>query len=214
MEFQFKNEYKFEDLLNIMEILRGKNGCPWDREQTHSSIRNSLVEETYEAVEAIDLNDREMLCEELGDVLLQVVFHAQIAKENGEFDINAVADGICKKLVVRHPHVFGDTSVNNSDDVIRNWDAIKYQTKKYDSLREQLDGVSKALPSLIRAQKLQKRADNAGKLTDEMFSLDLGDPALTAYARELFSLANKARLEKIDLEEALSKYNAQLTEQF
>lgn len=214
MEFQFKNEYKFEDLLNIMEILRGKNGCPWDREQTHSSIRNSLVEETYEAVEAIDLNDREMLCEELGDVLLQVVFHAQIAKENGEFDINAVADGICKKLIVRHPHVFGDTSVNNSDDVIRNWDAIKYQTKKYDSLREQLDGVSKALPSLIRAQKLQKRADNAGKLTDEMFSLDLGDPALTAYARELFSLANKARLEKIDLEEALSKYNAQLTEQF
>ncbi|MDD6312326.1 MAG: MazG family protein [Firmicutes bacterium] len=214
MEFQFKNEYKFEDLLNIMEILRGKNGCPWDREQTHSSIRNSLVEETYEAVEAIDLNNREMLCEELGDVLLQVVFHAQIAKENGEFDINAVADGICKKLVVRHPHVFGDTSVNNSDDVIRNWDAIKYQTKKYDSLREQLDGVSKALPSLIRAQKLQKRADNAGKLTDEMFSLDLGDPALTAYARELFSLANKARLEKIDLEEALSKYNAQLTEQF
>ena len=214
MEFQFKNEYKFEDLLNIMEILRGKNGCPWDREQTHSSIRNSLVEETYEAVEAIDLNNREMLCEELGDVLLQVVFHAQIAKENGEFDINAVADGICKKLIVRHPHVFGDTSVNNSDDVIRNWDAIKYQTKKYDSLREQLDGVSKALPSLIRAQKLQKRADNAGKLTDEMFSLDLGDPALTAYARELFSLANKARLEKIDLEEALSKYNAQLTEQF
>ena len=214
MEFQFKNEYKFEDLLNIMEILRGKNGCPWDREQTHSSIRNSLVEETYEAVEAIDLNNREMLCEELGDVLLQVVFHAQIAKENGEFDINAVADGICKKLVVRHPHVFGDTSVNNSDDVIKNWDAIKYQTKKYDSLREQLDGVSKALPSLIRAQKLQKRADNAGKLTDEMFSLDLGDPALTAYARELFSLANKARLEKIDLEEALSKYNAQLTEQF
>ena len=85
MEFQFKNEYKFEDLLNIMEILRGKNGCPWDREQTHSSIRNSLVEETYEAVEAIDLNNREMLCEELGDVLLQVVFHAQIAKENGEF---------------------------------------------------------------------------------------------------------------------------------
>lgn len=214
MEFQFKNEYKFEDLLNIMEILRGKNGCPWDREQTHSSIRNSLVEETYEAVEAIDLNNREMLCEELGDVLLQVVFHAQIAKENGEFDINAVADGICKKLIVRHPHVFGDTSVNNSDDVIKNWDAIKYQTKKYDSLREQLDGVSKALPSLIRAQKLQKRADNAGKLTDEMFSLDLGDPALTAYARELFSLANKARLEKIDLEEALSKYNAQLTEQF
>ena len=214
MEFQFKNEYKFEDLLNIMEILRGKNGCPWDREQTHSSIRNSLVEETYEAVEAIDLNNREMLCEELGDVLLQVVFHAQIAKENGEFDINAVADGICKKLIVRHPHVFGDTSVNNSDDVIKNWDAIKYQTKKYDSLREQLDGVSKALPSLIRAQKLQKRADNAGKLTNEMFSLDLGDPALTAYARELFSLANKARLEKIDLEEALSKYNAQLTEQF
>ena len=214
MEFQFKNEYKFEDLLNIMEILRGKNGWPWDREQTHSSIRNSLVEETYEAVEAIDLNNREMLCEELGDVLLQVVFHAQIAKENGEFDINAVADGICKKLIVRHPHVFGDTSVNNSDDVIKNWDAIKYQTKKYDSLREQLDGVSKALPSLIRAQKLQKRADNAGKLTDEMFSLDLGDPALTAYARGLFSLANKARLEKIDLEEALSKYNAQLTEQF
>ena len=214
MEFQFKNEYKFEDLLKIMEILRDKNGCPWDREQTHSSIRNSLVEETYEAVEAIDLNNREMLCEELGDVLLQVVFHAQIAKENGEFDINAVADGICKKLIVRHPHVFGDTSVTNSDDVIKNWDAIKYQTKKYDSLREQLDGVSKALPSLIRAQKLQKRADNAGKLTDEMFSLDLGDPALTAYARELFSLANKARLEKIDLEEALSKYNAQLTEQF
>ena len=130
VDFEFKSKYNVDDLLSIMRILREPGGCPWDMEQTHESIKKNFIEETYEVVEAIDKKDKELLCEELGDVLMQVVFHAEMERENGSFDFSEVADGVCKKLIERHPHVFGDTEVSSTDEVLSNWDAIKSKSKK------------------------------------------------------------------------------------
>ena len=130
--FAFKDNYKFEDLVDIVSILRSENGCDWDKEQTHKSIRKGFIEEVYEAVEAIDTENPELLCEELGDVLLQVVFHARISAEDKEFDIDDVCDGICKKLIYRHPHVFGDVKVKNSAEILENWDTLKKNGKTSD----------------------------------------------------------------------------------
>ena len=129
MEFQRKDHYNIDDLLEIMKILRSPEGCPWDREQTHESIRQNFIEETYEAIEAIDTKDTELLKEELGDVLMQVVFHALMEEEAGKFDFSDVADGVCHKLIIRHPHVFGNVVAADSDQVLKNWDAIKIETK-------------------------------------------------------------------------------------
>ncbi len=161
MQFERKEKYTIDDLLEIMEILRSPEGCPWDREQTHKSIRNNLIEETYEAVEAIDTENSELLCEELGDVLLQVVFHAQLEKEKGGFDFSNVVDGVAKKLIERHPHVFGDVTVKDSSEVLANWDAIKRRTKGRKTIADVLEGVSPALPALMRSQKLAKKAAKA-----------------------------------------------------
>lgn len=161
MDFQFKDVYNMDDLLKIMVILRSSEGCPWDREQTHKSIRNNLLEEAYEAAEAIDTGDNELLKEELGDVLLQVVFHSQLESENGGFDFNDVVDGIAKKMIVRHPHVFGDVEVKNSSEVLSNWEEIKQRTKGRNTGTQVLKGVSKALPALMRTQKVQEKASKA-----------------------------------------------------
>lgn len=161
-----KEKYSSEDLIEIMEILRGEDGCPWDREQTHESIRKNFIEETYEVVEAIDNRDRELLCEELGDVLLQVVFHARIAEEDGEFTFDDVVDGICKKLIERHPHIFADVNVENVGDVLKNWDQIKQEKKKQKTVCETMDSVSRALPSLMRAEKLIGKAEKAVGVSD------------------------------------------------
>jgi tetrapyrrole methylase family protein/MazG family protein len=120
MDFKEKPSYKFEDLITIMKMLRSPNGCPWDKEQTHKSIRNNLIEETYEAIEAIDTEDTELLKEELGDVLLQVVFHSEMEAEKGSFNIDDVCDGVCKKLIVRHPHIFSDVTANTTEEVLNN----------------------------------------------------------------------------------------------
>ena len=125
VDFQYKNSYGVRDLVEIVRILRQPGGCPWDREQDHHSIRRNLLEEAYEAAEAIDEDDPEHLREELGDVLLQVVFHARMEQEAGRFDLDAVADGICKKLIYRHPHVFGDVAVTGSGEVLQNWEELK-----------------------------------------------------------------------------------------
>lgn len=154
--------YGLSELLQIMKVLRSENGCPWDKEQTHRSIRQDFLEECYEAVEAIDMDSVPMLREELGDVLLQVVFHCQIEAEQGHFTFDDICDELCRKLVVRHPHVFGSVQVQNSDDVLRNWDAIKQETKQQTTATETLEGVCKALPALMYAQKLGKRAGRAG----------------------------------------------------
>ena len=140
-----------------MEILRSENGCPWDREQDHKSIRKDFLEETYEVCEAIDLEDSELLREELGDVLLQVVFHARIEEEQGRFTFADSVNDVCRKLIVRHPHVFGEVKVKDSEDVLRNWNDIKQET-----YTETLRSVCGALPALMRAQKIGKRAERAG----------------------------------------------------
>ena len=160
-DFQKKERYGVEDLLTIMSLLRSENGCPWDREQTHASIRRNFIEETYEAVEAIDKNDAALLREELGDVLFQVVFHAQMEKEQGSFDFNDVCDGICKKLIVRHPHVFSDEELTDSDAIHSRWEEIKKETKGQKTGAETLCAVPKELPALMRTAKVQQRAERA-----------------------------------------------------
>ena len=127
VSYQKKEKYGIDDLLQIMQILRGEGGCPWDREQTHESMRRDMLEEAYEVCEAIDLNDRDLLKEELGDVLLQVVHHACIEEEQGSFNFEDVCDGICRKLIVRHPHVFADVQVSSTGEVLDNWEKIKQQ---------------------------------------------------------------------------------------
>lgn len=161
-EFLQKTSYDMNDLLTIMSLLRGEDGCPWDREQDHHSIRKNFLEETYEAVEAIDNEDAELLKEELGDVLLQIVFHAQMEQETGGFCFDDVCDGICKKLIVRHPHVFDHITVADSGEVLANWDTIKKQTKGQTTVTETLKSVPVVFPALMRSQKVQHRAAKGG----------------------------------------------------
>lgn len=167
MKFVEKEMYTIGDLLEVMERLRAPDGCPWDREQTHRSIRQCFLEETYEAVEAIDTDDTELLKEELGDVLFQVVFHAQLEKEKGTFTFDDVTDGVVRKMILRHPHVFGDVSVSGTGDVLRNWNAIKKASKHQKSQAEVLDSVAKTLPALMRAQKLRHKAASTVPVTAE-----------------------------------------------
>ena len=182
VDYQQKDNYTFDDLCEIMSILRAPGGCPWDAEQTHASIKRSLIEETYEVIEAINKNDKELLCEELGDVLLQVVFHAQMEKEQGVFDINNVCDGICKKLIERHPHVFGSVQVDSTEQVLDNWDTIKRKSKQQKTQGEAMQKVPLELPALMRAEKIQKKAKKAG------FDWDSVDGAYEALDSEIQEL--------------------------
>lgn len=218
MEFQLKEHYGYEDLLLIMEKLRGPGGCPWDREQDHHSIRKNLLEEAYEAAEAIDREDDKALCEELGDVLLQVVFHAQMEKEHGGFTMDQVADGICKKLIYRHPHIFADVTVENSAQVLSNWDKLKRREKGQKTTTDAMSSVAASLPALMRAQKVQAKAakvgfdwDNVGGALDKVREeLDETRQALNGQGEVdeeigdlLFAAVNVARFAGVDAEEAL-----------
>lgn len=200
-----KENYSFEDLYEIMSILRSPDGCPWDREQNHASIRQNMIEEAYEACDAIDHEDDEGLCEELGDLLMQVVFHAQIAEDRKAYSLQDVLNGVCQKLVVRHPHVFGELSVSNSEEVLKNWETIKNQTKGMDTLRDTLEGVALALPALMRAQKLYSRTKKQG--VDATLLLPDAKSEKERFGRELFELCMKAKEAGIDAEEALTNYN-------
>lgn len=219
-EFSFQDRYTVEDLLSIMALLRSPDGCPWDREQNHRSIRLNMIEEAYEAADAIDLDDTAALCEELGDVLLQVVFHSRMAQEAGEFTFDDVCDGICRKLIERHPHVFGEVQVDGADEVLRNWEAIKQKTKQQDTATQTLQAVPRAFPALMRAQKVQKRAAKVGfdwdqmegafsKLEEECAEFQQaakkGDAAHTAEEMGdlLFAAVNVSRFAKVDAEDAL-----------
>ena len=221
MNFEFREKYSMQDLLNIMAILRSPEGCPWDREQTHKSIRSCFIEETYEVVEAIDSDNAELLKEELGDVLLQVLFHSQLEKEADHFDFSDVVDGIAKKMIIRHPHVFGSTVVNSSDEVLVNWDAIKKETKNQTTETEVLQSVSKALPALMRSAKVQHKAAKVGfdwpdisgaldKVTEETRELkeaiDYGswEDRMEELGDLLFSVVNVSRFLKVEPEQALS----------
>lgn len=219
--FEFKEKYNVYDLVEIMRILRSEGGCPWDIKQTHESIKKNLIEETYETIEAINKNDPDMLREELGDVLMQVVFHTQIEREKGVFDIDDVADENCKKLIERHPHVFGEVNVNSVDDVLTNWDAIKRKTKGQKSTSQAIDSVPRELPALMRAAKIQSKAAKAGfdwdevggaldKLSEEIAELKAaianGDKANIneELGDVLFSAVNVSRFVDTDAEEALT----------
>ncbi|MBR3178975.1 MAG: nucleoside triphosphate pyrophosphohydrolase [Clostridia bacterium] len=157
-----KSKYLYPDLCRIMEMLRAPNGCPWDKEQTHESIKGDLIEECYELCDAIDEGNDDHLIEELGDVLMQVVFHATIAKEQGRFDQDDVSDGIVKKLIYRHPHVFGNVKAETSGEVLKNWDALKAKDRHQTTQTEILCSVPKRFPALMRAHKVQKKARKAG----------------------------------------------------
>ena len=150
--------YTVDDLITVVEILRSEGGCPWDREQTHKSIRNDFIEETYEVIEAIDTEDPVLLREELGDVLLQVVFHARIEEEQDVFSMNEVANDICQKLIHRHPHVFGTVEVEDSAEVLRNWESIKSDEKSRVTVTDKLRAIPPMYPALMRAQKVGKKA--------------------------------------------------------
>ncbi len=157
-ELVSKMSYGFEDLVAVMEVLRSEEGCPWDREQTHESIRNDFIEETYEAIEAIDTANPELLREELGDVMLQVVFHARMEEEKGGFNASDVCNDICKKLIHRHPHVFGDIKVDNSSEVLDVWNDIKNEEKQRITMTDKLRAIPPMLPALMRAEKVGKKA--------------------------------------------------------
>ncbi len=221
VDFILKNSYDMQDLIDIMRILREPGGCPWDAEQTHESIKKNLIEETYEVIEAINKNDKELLCEELGDLLMQVVFHAQMEKEEGSFEFNDITDGICKKLIERHPHVFGQVTVSGVDDVLTNWDAIKRKTKGQKTTTQSMNSVPRELPALMRATKLQKKAADVGfdwsdvsgaldKLEEEIAELRqaIGNDDCENMTEELgdvlFSAVNVSRFIKTDAEEALT----------
>ena len=221
VDFILKDCYNIQDLVDIIRVLRAPGGCPWDAKQTHESIKKNLIEETYEVIEAINKDDKALLCEELGDLMMQIVLHSQMETEAGVFNFNDVADGVCKKLVERHPHVFGEVTVNSVEDVLTNWDAIKKKTKGQKTTADSMFSVPRELPALMRATKLQKKAADIGfdwpdvsgaldKLEEEIAELraaianndkanvneELGDI--------LFSAVNVSRFVKVDAEESLT----------
>ncbi len=226
-----KENYNCDDLREIMELLRGENGCPWDIEQDHKSIRNNFIEECYEVIEGIDTDNDDIIKEELGDVLLQVVFHARIAEEAGKYNLDDVADGICKKLILRHPHIFSDTKVENSAEVLKNWDEIKKTEKAQKSASDTLRGVSSSLPALVRASKISSKAakvgfeyqnidDAAKKVYEEYCEVqsEIASKDESALMEEmgdlLFAVANLARMCGVNAEEALYRANNKFIDRF
>lgn len=231
VDFNFKEKYTIDDLIEIVRILRSENGCPWDKEQTHKSIRIDFLEEVYEVIEAIDFESEEMLREELGDVLLQVVFHSQIETEKDSFNFSDVTDDICKKLIIRHPHVFGEVSVSSSEEVLKNWDRIKKDTKGQETFTDTLKSVPRVFPSLLRASKLGKRASRANldfknaddalkSLRDEVDELSVAmktdDTALISeeIGDVIFSAVNVARKSGLNAEELLTQANEKFIARF
>ena len=219
IDFVKKESYDVSDLEQIVAILRGPGGCPWDAEQTHESVRREFLEETYEVVEAIDEGNSDHLKEELGDVLLQVVFHAQMEKEAGRFDLHDAADGICKKLIYRHPHVFAQVEVSGTGEVLENWDQLKRVEKHQQTHTDALNSVARSLPSLWRAEKVQKKARKAGfdwddasgpmeKLQEELEELKTAVAEGSNIEEELgdllFAAVNLSRFVGVDCEQALT----------
>ncbi len=213
----------FDELLDVMRTLLAPGGCPWDREQTHQSLRPYFVEEVYEAIEAIDSGDDEHIKEELGDVLLQVVFHAALAEREGRFDMDGVVRGIIDKLKRRHPHVFGDTTVDSSGQVVKNWEEIKRREKRERSEDGSvLDGLPKSLPALVKARRVQEKVSRVGfdwERTEEVMLKVEEELRELKEAREsrdqskveeelgdlLFAIANLARFVSVCPEDALRK---------
>ena len=226
MEFQIKERYDINDLVKIIEMLRDpENGCPWDKVQTHKTIRKNFIEETYEAIEAIDLDDKELMKEELGDVLMQVLLHAQFEREENIFDFADVVDGTAQKLVLRHPHIFAGFDNKTVDGVLQKWEEIKQEEKGQKTVSETLDAVPKSFPALMYAQKLQKRAAAGGLIEQdankalEMVEASLaavkaaisaGENSAEAMGKLLYNAVYLAGSTKNDAEEVLGLENAKM----
>lgn len=217
-EFEKLERFGLKELEHVMKMLRAPDGCPWDKEQTHASIKMDLIEESYEVIDAIDKQDDDAFVEELGDVLMQVVFHAEIAGEQCRFNMRDITTGIVSKLIYRHPHVFSDTVVSGSEDVLKNWDELKQKEKKQATVTDTLKAVPESFPALMRARKIQKRAAKVGfdwknaedafpKIFEETDELRSAMSEKTNIYEELgdllFSVVNVARLLKLDPEQAL-----------
>lgn len=226
MEKKYKN---LEELIEVVTKLRAPDGCPWDREQTHTSLRPNMLEEAYEAVDAIDENDMAHLREELGDVLLQVLLHSQIASESNEFTLDDVAKELKEKLIHRHPHVFGTAKINNADDVLKTWDKLKSEEKT--ERKSAMDGLSRSQAALISAQKISKRAVKTGfEWPNEESLYDCVMSEIEEFKEAeiekdknhmeeemgdiLFAIVNLARWNKIDAEQALLKANKKFEKRF
>lgn len=226
MEKKYKN---LEELIEVVAKLRAPDGCPWDREQTHTSLRPNMLEEAYEAVDAIDENDMAHLREELGDVLLQVLLHSQIASESNEFTLDDVAKELKEKLIHRHPHVFGTAKINNADDVLKTWDKLKSEEKI--ERKSAMDGLSRSQAALISAQKISKRAVKTGfEWPNEESLYDCVMSEIEEFKEAeiekdknhmeeemgdiLFAIVNLARWNKIDAEQALLKANKKFEKRF
>jgi len=227
VNFVSKSSYDISDLVNLMRVLRSPEGCPWDREQTHESIRRNMLEEAFEVAEAIDERNDDHLLEELGDILMQVIFHADIAENSGRFNFDEIADATCKKLIRRHPHVFGDVHVKDGKESLLVWDDIKRQEKSHDTVVAAMNSVAQSLPALWRAEKIQGKAAKVGfdwpdfsgavsSLQSEIAELEqaiISDNNTTTdkdscieeeLGDVLFSAVNVARFFEIDPECALS----------
>lgn len=226
-----ENKKDFNDLVSIVDTLRGNNGCPWDIEQTHESLKNQLIEECYEVIDAINNDDIDGIIEELGDVLLHVVFHASIGSDDGYFNMTDVIESICNKMIYRHPHVFKDKKDITSEEVVSNWDELKTKEKEFNSVTEELKAIAKSLPSLIRADKVQKKAAKVGfdwnKVEDaalkveeelkevlEVYKSDNKEKIIEEVGDLLFSCVNVARFLKVNEEEALSRTTEKFIKRF
>lgn len=230
MDFQIKERYDINDLIKIVQMLRDPvDGCPWDKVQTHLSIRKNFIEETYEAIEAIDLDDKELMKEELGDVLMQVMLHAQFEAEDNVFDFADVVDGTAQKLVLRHPHIFAGFDNKTVDGVLQKWEEIKQQEKGQKTVSETLDAVPKSFPALMYAQKIQKRAKAGGLIqqkADEALDvlqqnidsikaeLTAGNDVSELVGQLLFNSVSLAGATNNDAEEVLSFENVKMLEKY
>lgn len=225
------NKKDFYDFMNIIETLRGENGCPWDREQTHESIKNNLLEEAYEVVEAIDEDDIDSLIEELGDVLLHVVFHATIGKEDGYFNMNDIIESISKKMIYRHPHVFADECKETSEQVVDSWEELKKKEKEYNTISEEIEGIAKTLPALTKAHKVQKKVSKVGfdfedineaatKVEEELnevldvYKSNNREKIINEVGDLIFACVNISRMLSVDEEEALNTSTKKFVKRF
>ena len=231
VDWTYKDKYDLNDFIHIIDVLRSPGGCPWDIKQTHESLKRNAVEEAYEVCDAIDEGSMEHLREELGDLLMQVIFHASIEKERGGFDLDDVSDEAVKKLVHRHPHVFADVKADTPEEVLTNWDAIKRADRGQQSTASVMDGIPKGLPGLMRSQKIQNKAGKLGfdwpdvsgamdKLREEVGELQEGiDAGDVENIKEeigdaLFSVVNVARFFKVDSEECMHAACAKFIRRF
>lgn len=226
-DFTDKQKFTFDDVVEIMEVLRGEGGCPWDRAQTHESIRNNAIEEAYELVDAIDARDKTQMAEEVGDLLLQCIFHTQIAAEKGEFGFGEVFSLLCNKLISRHTHIFGGDAAENAEQALDTWEKNKLSKYGVKSTSEYMEKIPKAMPALITAEKIQKRAAKAGfdwteidsvyaKIGEELDEIKNAGP--NSVEEELgdllFAVVNLCRFLKTDPEVALNRANNKFVRRF